>query len=191
MNSYLSCDAPIFDCLIREQYLYNHERGRGSFIQAKCCGVAFRTGWTPTFDVLLDNGAYWTRLPIIALCWKNDAEELLLQHQILWDCPSQLGNVRARPIFANKKVLLLCEDGEKRKGEYIYTVECAYPDGKAYKDSQGNWAFVKVGHLIKAEDGNFFMYPNYRVIWDSESSLNKLGYKVDVHDYSIRHTMVG
>lgn len=187
--SYLSVDVPEFQCLVRKQYLYDNKHGHGDYIPGRATAVCFRIGVAPTFDVLMDNGVFWTRLPIIALCWKPNIKELPLHHHVMWDCHSQFGNVRIRPAFKNIKATLLCEDGISRGGEYLFTVECAYPDGKSYPDHRNILSFVKTGHMFKMNSGHFFMFPNYKILWGENVNLDEMPYKIDSKTYSIKDSL--
>jgi hypothetical protein len=187
--SYLSVDAPEFRCLVRKEYLFDHQHGHGEFIPGKVISVCFRIGVAPTFDVIMDNGVYWTRLPIIALCWKPDAKKLPLHQHVMWDCQSQFGNVRTRPAFKDIPATLLCDDGNK-SGEYLYTVECAHIDGNSYPDHRNVLSFVKSGHLFKVETGHFFMFPNYKILW-GEGNLDAMKYKIDSKKYSVKESLKG
>lgn len=187
--SYLSIDAPEFDCLVRKQYLHDNKHGHGEYIAGRAISVSFRIGIAPTFDVIMDNGVFWSRLPIMALCWKTNAKELPLHHHVMWDCHSQFGNVRVRTAFKNISATLLCEDKILRNGEYLYTVECAHPDGKAYPDHRNVQSFVKYGHLFKVDTGHFFMFPNYRILWGQNMNLEDTPYKVDSRTYSVKESL--
>jgi hypothetical protein len=50
----------------------------------------------------------------------------------------------------------------------------------------------KCGHLFKMQDGNFFIYPNNRIIWrDDAWTYNRIsknpGYKIDLTTYSVEN----
>ena len=51
----------------------------------------------------------------------------------------------------------------------------------------------KCGHLFKMDDGNFFIYPNNRIIWMDDSYISNRvlqnpGYKIDQTVYTVENT---
>ena len=69
--AYLNHNVPPFTCLIRDEYLYDHQKGHGDFSVAEVHSVASMEHKVPLFETLLENGVNWTRRPIMAFCWKE------------------------------------------------------------------------------------------------------------------------
>ena len=83
--SELNANIPHFECLVRNEYLYNHEKGWGEYTKAVCIGISSILGRAVGFHLLLNNGALIWRLPVSALATKpcEHIEHTTLQ---LWDC---------------------------------------------------------------------------------------------------------
>ena len=50
----------------------------------------------------------------------------------------------------------------------------------------------KCGHVFKMDNGNYFIYPNNRIIWSDKAwTFNRIdknpGYKIDMTMYSVEH----
>lgn len=87
----LNENLPVFECLIRNEFLYNFKKGHGAFSKCVVFGVASIPGRAIGFHCLLDNGAIYGRLPVHALNWaqpKTKPIENVLELQ-LWDAPSE------------------------------------------------------------------------------------------------------
>ena len=76
--AYLNANLPIINCLIRNEFLFNHEKGHGEFTPADVHSVASIQGRSPLFEAFLENGVNWTRRPIHAFAWNKKAEVLPL-----------------------------------------------------------------------------------------------------------------
>jgi hypothetical protein len=117
----------------------------------------------------------------------------------MWDCLSRNGTARIRPRLAGLQADLIGEDGNRRLGAYLFTVECARDEeetGKGLKDHRGVVASNKLGHVFKGEDGNFYAYANYRILWREEGWMEERieanpGYKVDTKYHSVEHSIKG
>ena len=83
--AYLNHNLPLTPCFIRNEFLFNHERGYGEYTVANIHTVASIEGMVPLFEAFLENGVNWTRRPIHAFCWKKDAEVLPLSEHVYWD----------------------------------------------------------------------------------------------------------
>src|SRR6056300_1169928 len=93
---YLNHNLPTVRCFIRNEYLFNHTKGHGEFTPCDVHTVTSMQGITPLFEAFLENGVNWTRRPINAFCWKEDAPVHPLSDHIYWDCFSSYVNVSIR-----------------------------------------------------------------------------------------------
>ena len=83
--AYLNSNIPTITCYIRNEFLYNHEKGTGEFTLVDVHSVASIQKRVPLFEAFLENGVNWTRRPIHAFCWKKNAEVLPLTEHVYWD----------------------------------------------------------------------------------------------------------
>ena len=92
---YLNHNTPSITCLIRNEYMYNHECGHGEYTPCNIHSVASLENRVPLFEAFLDNGVNWTRRPITAFCWKP-CDPVPLEHAVYWDCFSPYIDVQTR-----------------------------------------------------------------------------------------------
>jgi hypothetical protein len=189
--AYLNHNTPAITCYIRNEYLYNHEKGLGEFTACNIHSVASIQSRTPLFECLLENGANWTRRPIHAFCWKKDAPVLSLRHHIYWDCFSPYIDVSIRARLAGLRATLIDFEGKKHEGVNLFTLDWGWENKAGITDvGFSETPEHKCGHLFKMDDGNLFIYPNNRIVWyDAAWTVNRLkgnpGWQIDQSVYSV------
>ena len=192
--AFLNHNLPVFNCFIRDEYMYDHEKGHGSFSVCDVHSVASLERRVPLFECLLENGVNWTRRPIHAFCWKKDAPVHNLNIHMYWDCFSPYVDVNRRNRLANCRADLIDFKGTWRRGTYMFTIDWSWENKAGTTDTNfSEDPEDKCGHLFKMDDGNFFIYPNNRIIWMDDSYIsNRLlqnpGYKIDQTVYTVENT---
>jgi hypothetical protein len=121
--SYLNSNIPTITCYVRNEFMFNHEKGHGEFTLADVHSVASIQKRVPLFEAFLENGVNWTRRPINAFCWKQDAEVLPLSEHMYWDCFSSYIDVQIRERLSGLQADLISITGVKRKGSYMFTLD--------------------------------------------------------------------
>ena len=195
--AYLNHNVPPFTCLIRDEYLYDHQKGHGDFSVAEVHSVASMEHKVPLFETLLENGVNWTRRPIMAFCWKDDAPIHPIEMHHYWNCFSPYVDVNVRHRLARRRAELIDLNGNKHWGEYMFTLDWSWENHAGNTDC--NFAEDpehKCGHTFKMDDGNYFVYPNNRIIWTDDSYIhNRLtknpGYKIDQTLYTVENKRTG
>ena len=114
--AYLNHNIPTIRCLIRNEFLFNHTKGHGEYTKCDLHTVASMEGMTPVFEAFLENGVNWTRRPIHAFCWKEDAPTYPLTEHIYWDCFSNYCDVQIRNRLSGLRAELISPSGVKREG---------------------------------------------------------------------------
>lgn len=188
--AYLNSNIPVIPCLFRNEYLFNHTKGHGEFTPCEVHTVASIESRSLLFEVFLENGVNWTRRPITSFCWKDSAPVLPLEEHIYWDCFSYYIDVQVRHRLANLSADLISISGVKRKGTYLFTIDWAHENNMMANVSFAETAEHKCAHVFKGEDGNFFAYPNNRIVWyDRAFTENRItsnpGYIIDQTIYSV------
>lgn len=188
--AYLNANLPIINCLIRNEFLFNHEKGQGEFTPADVHSVASIQGRSPLFEAFLENGVNWTRRPIHAFAWNQKAEVLPLTEHIYWDCFSDYVDVKVRERLGGLRADLISITGVKRQGLYLFTIDWSHQDKNMVDTGFSETPEHKCGHVFKMDNGNYFIYPNNRIIWmDRAWTLNRIdsnpGYKIDMNIYSV------
>jgi hypothetical protein len=187
---YLNSNTPVISAFIRNEYLFNHEKGFGEYTKCDIHAVASIESRTLLFEAFLENGVNWTRRPITAFCWKPDAPILPLEEHIYWDCFSYYIDVQVRHRLYNFKADLISISGQKRLGNYLYTIDWAHENTMMTNIGFAETNEHKCAHIFKGEDGNFFAYPNNKIIWyDRAFTENRIssnpGYIIDNKLYSV------
>jgi len=189
---YLNHNIPTLTCFIRNEFLFNHIKGHGEFTLCDVHSVASIEKRIPLFEAFLENGVNWTRRPIHAFVWKKDAEKLPLTEYIYWDCFSSYVDVQIRARMSGLRADLLSISGVKRQGTYQFTLDWAFENRSMLDTNFSETPEHKCGHVFKMDNGNYFIYPNNRIIWmDNAWTYNRIdknpGYKIDMSVYSIEN----
>lgn len=128
------------------------------------------------FHFLMEDGGIWWRMPINAFCWKEDAPELDIHDQVLWNSFSPYITVTVFHSLRGMRMEYLDRHKKKHQGEYMMTFDWHSPESNIVNTGWSeNPGQHKCGHLIKLDDGNFAIQPNNRVILKDPSFTTKLG----------------
>ena len=189
---YLNHNIPTLTCFIKNEFLFNHTKGHGEHTLCDVHSVASIEKRVPLFEAFLENGVNWTRRPINAFVWKKDAEQLPLSEYIYWDCFSSYVDVQVRARMSGLKADLISISGVKRQGIYLFTLDWAFENRSMLDTNFSETPEHKCGHVFKMDNGNYFIYPNNRIIWmDNAWTYNRIsgnpGYKIDMTVYSIEN----
>jgi len=188
--AYLNHNLPLTSCLIRNEFLYNHEKGHGEYTVANIHSVASVEGMVPLFEAFLENGVNWTRRPIHAFCWKKDAEVLPLTEHVYWDSFSPYIDVQVRARLYPLSAELISITGVKRIGVYMFTLDWSHENKTMLDTNFSETTEHKCGHMFKMDNGNYFIYPNNRILWiDKAFTFKRIdknpGYKIDRTIYTV------
>lgn len=192
--AYLNHNIPVLTCFIRDEYLYNHTKGFGQFSLCDVHAVASIEKRVPLFEAFLENGVNWTRRPINAFCWKKDAPIRQLSEHMYWDCFSSYIDVQIRQRLAGLRAQLILPDGKKLEGIYLFTLDWSWEGRNSFVDVNfSETPEHKCAHLFKMDEGNYFAYPNNRIIWYDDAWIkNRItknpGYIIDMNIYSVENT---
>ena len=190
--AYLNHSLPDWNCYIRNEFLYNHKQGHGEVTKCDVHSVASMEKRVPLFEAFLENGVNWTRRPLHAFCWKPDAEIEPLETTMYWDCFSPYVDVNRRNRLAGLFAELIRPDNTKVEGEYMFTLDWGW-ENKGIPDlNYSETPEHKCAHLFKVETGNYYAYPNNRIIWyDNAWTLNRIqenpGFEIDTTLYSVEN----
>lgn len=191
---YLNHNIPVITCYIRNEFLYNHEEGHGDFTLCDVHSVASIEKRVPLFEAFLENGVNWTRRPIHAFCWKKDAPVRPLNEHMYWDCFSPYIDVQVRQRLSGLRAELITYKGDKLEGVYLFTLDWSWENKAGSTDINfSETPEHKCAHVFKMDEGNYFAYPNNRIIWYDDAWLkNRItknpGYKIDLNVYSVENT---
>lgn len=190
--AFLNHNIPTITCLIRNEYLFNHKKGFKEFTRADVHTVACMEKRVPLFEAFLENGVNWTRRPINAFCWKIDAPVRTLSEHIYWDCLSQYPDVQVRSRLAGLRAKLVTPSEEIREGIYMFTIDWAHENRSMIDTNFAETPEHKCGHVFKMDEGNYYIYPNNKIIWhDNAWIFNPIkynpGYEIDTTLYTVEN----
>jgi hypothetical protein len=190
--AYLNHNLPTFTCYIRNEYLFNHKKGFGEYSLCDVHSVASIEKRVPLFEAFLENGVNWTRRPLHAFCWHKDAEQIPFEETFYWDCFSPYIDVQIRSRLTGLQADLITPSGKKKSGKYMFTLDWSWENKSILDTNFSETPEHKCAHIFKMDNGNFYGYPNNRIIWyDSAWTKNRIknnpGYEIDLTVYSIEN----
>jgi hypothetical protein len=194
--AYLNHPLPPWTCYIRNEFLFNHTSGWGEVSLCDVHSVASIEKRVPLFEAFLENGVNWTRRPLHAFCWRKDAAAPSLDQVYYWNCFSPYIDVQTRPRLAGLRAELITPNGSFEKGEYMFTLDWSWENRAILDTNFSETPEHKCAHLFKMDNGNYYAYPNNRIIWhDSAWTWNRIkknpGYKIDLNHYSVENIQRG
>jgi len=190
--SFLNADIPVFEAYVRNEFLYDMQKGFGEFTPVAVFGVCSRAGWATGFHVMTERGAQVGRLPIHSLAWKKDAPTRPLDALQLWDSFSDDVSVHEYGLLARKRCRVLLKDSEVVSATYLFTFD--WTNG-CHADGVGDLGW-KCGHFLKLDDGNFSIQPNNRILWYDPAFVanpyegkDKPDYLINTHEWICESTV--
>jgi hypothetical protein len=171
--------------------LFNHEKGYGEYTSADVHSVASIEKRVPLFEAYLDNGVNWTRRPITAFCWKP-CDPVPLEHAMYWDCFSPYVDVQVRQRLKGLRAKLITPSNTKEVGEYLFTLDWSWENKSILDTNFSETPEHKCAHFFKMDNGNFYAYPNNRIVWHDDAWVKEPidknpGYKIDLNIYSVEN----
>ena len=182
-------DTPYTACYVRNEFFFDETSGHGEFTEGYVFGFRAEPGCVPLFQVMLENGAQWARVPVHMICSKP-CDILPLELSVWWDSYSRNCTVHEFEFLRGHTVKCYGRDKLIRNGNYLFTIDWA----------EGGWSEIpdqhKNHHVIALETGQWIAYPNNRLVWTDPSwikpspnfnwkspsknySVEKLGYKYE------------
>ena len=144
---------------VRNKFLMNDDQPEyNGKTWGRLIGVRSLQGQAMQFQVLLETGALFTGLPAHAICFEEDAPERELIDCQMWDSISSEIDVIQYDTLLYMPCTLKLDSGEIIKGEYLFTI-----DHVGNVDLSRDPTEWKMFHVIKSEEGNMHLYPQYRI----------------------------
>jgi hypothetical protein len=194
--AYLNHPLPAWTCYIRNEFLFNHTKGFGEFTLCDVHSVASIENRVPLFEAFLENGVNWTRRPLHAFCWNKDAEPSKISDVYYWNCFSPYIDVQRRPRLAGLRADLITISGAKLSGNYMFTLDWSWENRSIINTNFSETPEHKCAHMFRMDTGNFYAYPNNRIIWEDLSFTgNRItknpGYIIDQTKYQVENLKRG
>lgn len=175
----MNYNLPPIGVFIRNKFTHNKkDPDYNKKTWGRLIGVRSLQNQAMQFQVLLETGALFTGLPAHAICFEEDAPERKLIDCQMWDSISSNIEVIQLETLLYMPCNLKLDSGETIKGEYLFTID--HVGSKDLSRDPSEW---KMFHAIKSEEGNFHLYPQYRLQFldnalcpDSNKKLPKYQY---------------
>lgn len=163
----LNSDIPIFDCLIRKEYLYDLQRHHGEYLSGTIFGLASVAGRAIGFHALTEDGAQIARLPVSAFVFEEHEPHLPLHHLQLWDCFSYNVAVQDFEYLHEMRVQVILRDKQIFEGSYMFTVDW-FGNNASEEPGEGGH---KNAHVIRLDCGCIAAQPNNRILWHEPANI--------------------
>lgn len=186
------CPLPPIKVYVRAEYLYDHQRGHGEFVEGVWCSVKSIRGEAYRFETYLPQyGALYDKLPISAFAWKKElTEDIPLDMLQIWDCLGYHVEVIEKPLLTGLRADVYCKDKVLRGGVYVFTLDGAQPDPRI-----PDFTFTqtpdehKSYNLIRLDNGQYALQPNNRCLFYDTSlahdTLMRPDFEVATHKYTV------
>ena len=155
-------DTPYTPCFIRNQFFFDEQEGHGEFTHGFVFGFRAEPQGVPVFQVMLENGAQWARVPVHMICSKP-CDPLPLDICVWWDSFGRCSTVHQFNFLKNMPVDCYGRDKITRRGNYIFTIDWAKDGWSEIPDQHKNH------HIISLNTGQWVAYPNNKTIWPDAS----------------------
>lgn len=163
----LNADVPVFDCLIRKEYLYDLQKGHGDYESVTVFGLASVYGRALGFHLLTEQGAQIARVPLSALTFKEHEPHLPLHYLQLWDCFAYQAAVTDFDWLHEMRVQVVLRDKQVMDGIYMFTVDWFGNNDSEEPGEDGH----KNAHVLQLDCGCLAAQPNNRIIWHEPSVI--------------------
>ncbi|NBO22330.1 hypothetical protein EBU94_03180 [bacterium] len=156
-----NANLPPIRAYIWNRFLFNDNSNYSGKTGGHFVSVRARQNQALQFTVLLDNGVLFTGLPAHAITFvENEYDNSLnLQDCQMWDCISDDIEVFCMETIRYAECEVVPDKIQSKSGIYLFTIDFV---GEGFSRHPTHW---KQLHAIKTNDGNFLLYPQYRVIF--------------------------
>jgi hypothetical protein len=166
---YISGNISEFEALVKREFLFDYEEGQNEFEKCWVFGITSMENRCLMFNIKLENGAIWDRIPVHALVFDKKAPNYSLEIIQPYNCSSYNFTVLSYKFLENKTVNILSPI-KNLIGKYLFTIDYA-------ESGQSESIEHTQTHLIRTNDGLLLAQPNNRILWGKKFDLNLPHYK--------------
>ena len=190
------CPLPPIKVYVRAEYLYDHEKGHGEFVEGIWVSVKSIPGEAFRFETWLPNtGALFDKLPISAFLSEPETPDpdLPLDFLQIWDAMSYDVTVIDKPFLSGQRCEMFAKDRKMYAGEYVLTLDSAHLDRRVLdfgfsETPEDHKSF----NLLALDNGQYALQPNNRCRFSdpafSTDSPPLPDYRVCTRIYSVETT---
>jgi hypothetical protein len=151
-------NLPPLAVYVRDEFLFNNGKEHTTKTYGHLIGVRSLQNQALQFSVLLGNGSLFTGLPAHALCFTEESTKRQLNECQPWDNISSTIDVICYDTLRYMPCSVKLFNGTFQTGQYLFTIDyCGENDLSRHAI---HW---KQCHIIEGDDGNLFLYPQYRI----------------------------
>ena len=190
--AFLIANLPPTKVYIKKEYLYDHEKGHGEFVEGVWITVKSIQGRALYFETYLpEYGALYDKLPISAFVNSPDVKDnLSLEELELWDAFSYHVTVVEKSSLAGARCKYFAPSKKWYYGKYLFTIDSCHADTNILNVS---YAEVPEEHksfnILQLDNGHYAAQPNNRVIFYDKSltpsQTLQPDFKVSTQYYSV------
>jgi len=163
----LICNLPSLKVYVRNEYLYDHEKGHGEFTEGHWVSAKSLPGRAFYFETFLPKyGALYDKLPISAFVSepKTPTPDMSLENLQFWNCMDYGVTAVYKQFIGSMDFEVLTRDHGIMHGIYICTLDNyhASADEVDYSTSEIP-AEHKSFNLLELDNGQYCLYPNNRM----------------------------
>jgi len=160
---------------VRDEYLYQNQKGRGEFSQGIVVSVRCMPGQAALFQVLFDNGVMRDKLPSHALLTKPELPDPDLPFHFLqlWNCFSYNFTLVKLNFVSGAPVEVYMKDRKFYTGKYFATINWGSNDINTDITLSEDPMEHKSHHIIFLDNGQIALQPNNRIKWSEPSFVTK------------------
>lgn len=160
---------------VRNEYMYQFERGKGEFTEGVIISVRCLPGQAALFQVLLNNGVMRDKLPSHALMTidKLPSPDLPFHYLQIWNCFSYNFTITQLSYVYDTKVEVFMKDKNWYKGSYYATINWGSNDVNTDITLAEDPLEHKSHHIILLDNGQIALQPNNRIKWSEPSFVTK------------------
>ena len=163
----LICNLPSLKVYVRNEYLYDHDKGHGEFTEGHWVSAKSLPGRAFYFETFLpEYGALYDKLPISAFVSepKTPTPDMSLENLQFWNCMDYGVTAVYKQFIGSMDFEVLTRDHGVIHGGYICTLDNyhASADEIDYSTSEIP-AEHKSFNLLELDNGQYCLYPNNRM----------------------------
>ena len=170
--AFLVANLPPIKVYVKKEYLYDHEKGHGEFVEGVWITVKSIEGRALYFETYLpEYGALYDKLPISAFVNSPDIKlNLELEELELWDAFSYHIAVINKSYMGSMKCKYLAPSKKWYYGTYLFTIDSCHADSNILNV---NYSEVPEEHksfnILELDNGHYAAQPNNRVLFYDKS----------------------
>ena len=190
--SFLVANLPPLKVFVKKEYLYDHQKGHGEFVEGVWVTVKSIQGRALYFETYLpEYGALYDKLPISAFVNSpNIKDNLELEELELWDAFSYHIAVINKAYMGSMKCKYLAPSKKWYYGKYLFTIDSCHADTNILNVSYSEVPEEhKSFNILELDNGHYAAQPNNRCLFYEKSmtpsKMLQPDFKVSTKYYSV------